>query len=225
MTESHFEDSENLFFFSEATPENVLDVRLRRILYRERLRNFKEVKLRVNRIKEECKYIKYTYPTIDKYKNKNIYVDNHIYNKIFTMSETYNRDKAIDLLYALFDRFINNPNYNGYTRKTVLVPVNEWASDIPTTALFEFSKSINPFSMIVRLFKKPKENLDKLAGMDFIFIGNNSWFKMKMEDLDMKNLNLFKTNILKIRNNDIEKITFLKIKKILRLDLLVRLKT
>lgn len=203
MTESHFEDSENLFFFSEATPENVLDTRLRRILYRERLRNFKEVKLRVNRIKEECKYIKYTYPTIDKYKNKNIYVDNHIYNKIFTMSETYNRDKAIDLLYALFDRFINNPNYNGYTRKTVLIPVNEWASDIPTTSLFEFSKSINPFSMIVRLFKKPKENLDKLAGIDFIFIGNGSWFKMKMEDLDMKNLNLFKTNILKIRNNDI----------------------
>ena len=203
MTESHFEDSENLFFFSEATPEGVLDVRLRRILYRERLRNFKEVKLRVNRIKDECKYIKYTYPTIDKYKNKNIYIDNHIYNKIFTMSETYNRDKAIDLLYALFDRFINNANYNGYTRKTVLIPVNEWASDIPTTALFEFSKSINPFSMIVRLFKKPKENLDKLNGIDFIFIGNGSWFKMKMEDLDMKNLNLFKTNILKIRNNDI----------------------
>ena len=203
MTESHFEDSENLFFFSEATPEGVLDVRLRRILYRERLRNFKEVKLRVNRIKDECKYIKYTYPTIDKYKNKNIYVDNHIYNKIFTMSETYNRDKAIDLLYALFDRFINNANYKSYTRKTVFIPVNEWASDIPTTSLFEFSKSINPFSMIVRLFKKPKENLNKLAGIDFIFIGNNSWFKMKMEDLDMKNLNLFKTNILKIRNNDI----------------------
>ena len=203
MTESHFEDSENLFFFSEATPEGVLDVRLRRILYRERLRNFKEVKLRVNQIKNECKYIKYTYPTIDKYKNKNIYVDNHIYNKIFTMSETYNRDKAIDLLYALFDRFINNANYKSYTRKTVLIPVNEWASDVPTTSLFEFSKSINPFSMIVRLFKKPKENLNKLAGIDFIFIGNNSWFKMKMEDLDMKNLNLFKTNILKIRNNDI----------------------
>ena len=203
MTESHFEDSENLFFFSEATPENVLDARLRKILYKERLRNSKDVKLRLNRIKNECKYIKYTYPTIDKYKNKNIYVDNHIYNKIFTMSETYNRDKAIDLLYALFDRFINNPNYKGYTKKTVLIPVNEWAGDIPTTSLFEFSKSINPFSMIVRLFKKPKENLDKLAGMDFIFIGNNSWFKMKMEDLDMKNLNLFKTNILKIRNNDI----------------------
>ena len=203
MTESHFEDSENLFFFSEATPEGVLDVRLRRILYRERLRNFKEVKLRVNQIKNECKYIKYTFPTIDKYKNKNVYIDNHIYNKIFTMSETYNRDKAIDLLYALFDRFINNANYDSYTRKTVLIPVNEWASDIPTTSLFEFSKSINPFSMIVRLFKKPKENLNKLAGIDFIFIGNNSWFKMKMEDLDMKNLNLFKTNILKIRNNDI----------------------
>ena len=203
MTESHFEDSENLFFFSEATPDNVLDTRLRKILYKERLRNSKDVKLRLNRIKNECKYIKYTYPTIDKYKNKNIYVDNHIYNKIFTMSETYNRDKAIDLLYALFDRFINNPNYKGYTKKTVLIPVNEWAGDIPTTSLFEFSKSINPFSMIVRLFKKPKENLDKLAGMDFIFIGNNSWFKMKMEDLDMKNLNLFKTNILKIRNNDI----------------------
>lgn len=203
MTESHFEDSENLFFFSEATPENVLDTRLRKILYKERLRNSKDVKLRLNRIKNECKYIKYTYPTIDKYKNKNIYVDNHIYNKIFTMSETYNRDKAIDLLYALFDRFINNPNYKGYSKKTILIPVNEWAGDIPTTSLFEFSKSINPFSMIVRLFKKPKENLDKLAGMDFIFIGNNSWFKMKMEDLDMKNLNLFKTNILKIRNNDI----------------------
>lgn len=203
MTESHFEDSENLFFFSEATSEKVLDTRLRKILYKERLRNFKDVKLRVNRIKEECKYIKYTYPTIDKYKNKNIYIDNHIYNKIFTLSETYNRDKAIDLLYALFDRFINNPNYKSYTKKTILIPVNEWASDIPTTALFEFSKSINPFSMIVRLFKKPKENLDKLAGMDFIFIGNESWFRMKMEDLDMKNLNLFKTNILKIRNNDI----------------------
>ena len=43
----------------------------------------------------------------------------------------------------LFDRFINNPNYKGYTKKTVLIPVNEWAGDIPTTSLFEFSKSIN----------------------------------------------------------------------------------
>jgi len=96
---------------------------------------------------------------------------------------------------------INKNNYKNNSK--TLIPVNEWAGDIPTTSLFEFSKSINPFSMIVRLFKKPKENLDKLNGIDFIFIGHDSWFKMKMEDLDMKNLNLFKTNILKIRNNDI----------------------
>ena len=44
VTESHFEDSGNLFFFSEATPENVLDVRLRKILYRERLRNYNAIK-------------------------------------------------------------------------------------------------------------------------------------------------------------------------------------
>ena len=203
VTESHFEDSGNLFFFSEATPENVLDVRLRKILYRERLRNYNAIKSRVANIKEQCKYIRFTYPTIDKYKNKNIYIDNHIYNKIFDISEAYNRDKAVDLLYALFDRFINNPNYKGYTKKTVFIPVNEWAGSIPTTSLFEFSKSINPFSMIVRLFKKPTETLDKLAGIDFVFLGHTGWFKMRMEDLDMKNLNLFKANILKIRNNDI----------------------
>lgn len=202
MTESYFEDSDILFFFNEASSENVINARLKRILYQSRLKKYRDTAEEVSNVKNSVNNIKYTFPTIDKYKGKNLYIDNHIYNMIFDLgSKNYPADKAIELLYNLMARFINNPQYKEYTRKTVFINVLDFA--VPKSILFDFSKSVNIFSMITRLFKKPKETLEKLYGVDFVFLSTNGWFKMRMEDLDIRNLNLFKNNIIKMIDNDI----------------------
>lgn len=202
ITESYFEDSDTLIFFNEASPENVVNSRLKQILYKSRLRNYREIVKDVKYIKDTNKYIRFTYPSVDKYKGKNLFIDNYVYNDLFERSEKYTHDKAIELLYNLIDRFINNKQYKDYTRKTVLVSVFDWGDKESLPELFEFNKSINIFSMITRLFKKPKETLEKLFGIDFIFLGNHCWFKMRMEDLDIKNLALFKSNITKMLNHE-----------------------
>lgn len=202
ITESYYQDSDNLFFFNEATPESMINSRLKQILFKERIKTASELKKIRDFVKSNNPNIKFFYPKIEKYNNRNLFIDNSYYHNLFLNNNKFTQDRCIDLMYALFSRFINNPEYKSYKRKTVIVPVNDWCQDIPSTMLFNHQKFVNPITMIHRLFKKPKESLSNLFGIDFIFMNNFGWFKLRLEDLDNKNLNLFKANIIKMHRNE-----------------------
>lgn len=202
MTSDYCYMGDKLFFFAEATAENVMDTRLRKLLYNQRLKTVADLKPIYAKVKNEVteKKIKYTYHIIDKYKNMNLFVDNSYYFKLFFDNNTFKRDMAIDIVYSLMDRFINSSIFSGYKKQTVLIPVNEWVKEANIEDPFDFNNP-TPISMIYRLFKLPKESLSKLFGIDFIFMNDNAWFKLKLEELDKTTVNRFKTCITTLVNN------------------------
>ena len=202
MTSDYCYMGDKLFFFAEATAENVMDTRLRKLLYNQRLKTVADLKPIYTKVKSSVdgKMIKYTYHTIDKYKNMNLFVDNSYYFKLFFDNNTFKRDIAIDIVYSLMDRFINSSLFSGYKRQTVIIPVDEWVRELNIEDPFDFTNP-NPISMIYRLFKLPKESLSKLFDIDFIFMTENAWFKLKLEELDKATINRFKTCITSLVNN------------------------
>ena len=202
MTSDYCYMGDKLFFFAEATAENVMDTRLRKLLYNQRLKTVADLKPIYTKVKNSVdgKMIKYTYHTIDKYKNMNLFVDNSYYFKLFFDNNTFKRDMAIDIVYSLMDRFINSSLFSGYKRQTVIIPVDEWVKEMNVEDPFDFMNP-TPISMIYRLFKLPKESLSKLFGIDFIFMTENAWFKLKLEELDKTTINRFKTCITSLVNN------------------------
>ena len=202
MTSDYCYIGDKLFFFAEATAENVMDTRLRKLLYNQRLKTVADLKPIYTKVKNSVdgKMIKYTYHTIDKYKNMNLFIDNSYYFKLFFDNNTFKRDMAIDIVYSLMDRFINSSLFSGYKRQTVIIPVDEWVKEMNVEEPFDFMTP-TPISMIYRLFKLPKESLSKLFGIDFIFMTENAWFKLKLEELDKATINRFKTCITSLVNN------------------------
>lgn len=202
MTSDYCYMGDKLFFFAEATAENIMDTRLRKLLYNQRLKTVADLKPIYTKVKSSVdgKMIKYTYHTIDKYKNMNLFVDNSYYFKLFFDNNIFKRDMAIDIVYSLMDRFINSSLFSGYKRQTVIIPVDEWVRELNIEDPFDFTNP-NPISMIYRLFKLPKESLSKLFGIDFIFMTENAWFKLKLEELDKATINRFKTCITSLVNN------------------------
>jgi len=158
MTSDYCYMGDKLFFFAEATAENVMDTRLRKLLYNQRLKTIADLKPIYTKVKNSVdgKMIKYAYHTIDKYKNMNLFVDNSYYFKLFFDNNTFKRDMAIDIVYSLMDRFINSSLFAGYKRQTVIIPVDEWVREMNIEDPFDFMTP-TPISMIYRLFKLPKE--------------------------------------------------------------------
>ena len=111
ITESYYQDSDNLFFFNEATPESMINSRLKQILFKERIKTASELKKIRDFVKSNNPNIKFFYPKIEKYNNRNLFIDNSYYHNLFLNNNKYTQDRGIDLMYALFSRFINNPEY------------------------------------------------------------------------------------------------------------------
>lgn len=178
----------------------------RRFLYNERIKNQKEAMTLYKKIKASINWIKYTYIKLSIYKRKNLIVDWSYYaNLFFKNNELYIRDKGIDLLHHMMTRYLNDARLTneGYSRKTVIIPVNEWCNGIEDKVLFDFTKNINPFSMIFRLTKQKKIFPNEWEGIDFIICSKNAYFKIDLNNFSIKELVKFVYLTKKLIANEI----------------------
>ncbi|MFZ2965576.1 MAG: hypothetical protein WA079_01245, partial [Leuconostoc falkenbergense] len=75
LNENFYEDNEVFVPFNESVTQKVANTRLRRVLFNHRIRTTKELKSEYDEYKAAIPEIKNTYYELDKYKNRNIYVD------------------------------------------------------------------------------------------------------------------------------------------------------
>lgn len=168
-------------FFNEASPNYTNQ--LKKILYRERLRNNKAVINIYDKVKNDCNgIIKYTYLSYHKYKNLNLFVDLYYYNELFFKNSMYDGKRGYDLYKDFLNRLINNKNFDksGYNKKkTIFIPVLDWDVN-PKTKMWMYTKNINPISIIYKLMlEKNISELQKIFGdSDLVFITNTNYFKI-----------------------------------------------
>lgn len=177
---------------------------LRRILYSERIKNHKEIMLLYEQVKQDCRWIKYSFVNYDRYVNKNLFIDWSYYTKSFFKNNTRRYDKAVDLYFEFVNRFLedNRLNTAGYSKKTVFVPVDDWIPQ-KDREYWDYKLNLNPISIIYRLAFR---DIDKLkagwGNYTFVFTGRNGYFKINFSEFEKNSLARFLQNVKALVNNE-----------------------
>lgn len=184
---------------------------LRKIIWKDRMKTVKDLDDRYAIIKNANPKIKYTYYKLDKYKKLNLYVDLSFYLDLFMKNCTYFRKKGMELYIELFNRLLKDDRYDnaGYKKKTIFIDFESWkkACNISIDkidALFDLNVSINPFSMINYLVMFKHEAVLQMMYKDFniVIIGNSSYLKLNIGDMNKTNLIKLKSLIKRMANNE-----------------------
>ena len=181
---------------------------LRKMLYNERIKNQKEAILVYDKIKKDCPFIKYTYLNYRLYKERNLFIDWAYYTENFFKHLKYKDDRSVQLYYQFFTKFLKDKriNENNYTVKTVFVPVTDWYDG--KNAIWDYTKTINPISVIYRIFRNKSEAMLKEDWKDlrFVFFSDKAYFTLTFDN--MTNIPKFISLINKLCNDDVAEAEF-----------------
>lgn len=192
--------SNNMAFFSEVDG-SMYSTNLKRYLYKERLKNNKEVLRLYDDVKAQQPDITKTYVKLEMYRKANVFIDLSYYNSVFLKNLNYKLDRGVNFYFEFMNRLINNPTVTSeYKMRTVFIPIDSgvWGTTDPVT-LWDYRKNINPISVIFRLLKSNPSLLKKEFGKNnIIFVGSRGYFKIDFKQLDLRDLNRLKKNITKL---------------------------
>ena len=175
--------------------------KLKQNLYADRIKSNQDLGKIYDKIKAKCPEIKYTYYSIDRYKNLNLFFDTFHYNEVFMRNNTFKGKKGNSVYFELMKRLINNKVLEGYPKKTVVIPVHDW-NTVSDARIYDYMKSINPLSAIYQvLYTNPNAFKDTFGDTEFLFLGEKSYFKVNFSKLDMDKtlLGLICRNLEKVK--------------------------
>lgn len=162
---------------------------LRDALYASRLKNSKEVLEVYRKVKADCPFIKFAFPSIERYGNKNLFFDLSFYNESF-FKNSVNTDERTKIstqkIYReLLKRLINDSRFKSYNKKTIFLPVLDWRHN-NSTRMWIYREDLNPISIIYDMIKNnPKDIIDLFGDMDVIFMGVGNYFKVNFSQVDI----------------------------------------
>lgn len=186
------------FIFNEA--DSKYDRKIKKYLYKERLRNAGQVLSIYDQIKSRNPKITKTFRTLKAYKGLNVYVDTSYYHDLYLKNAPKGNNKRT--LYMYFDflsRLMENEEVKKmYKKITYFFPVKASKPGMSMDALTDWTIDLNVLSVITFLLKKDPEVLKRWAGKDIVFLGETGYFKIDFSTLSLKNMNKFKKNIKKI---------------------------
>lgn len=183
---------------------------LRKMLFNERIKNQKEALLVYDKVKKDCPFIKYTYLNYKLYKERNLFIDWAYYTENFFKHLKWEKDKGVQLYYQFFTKFLKDKRLdeNNYTVKTVFVPVTDWYDG--KNPVWDYTKSINPISVIYRIFRNKTEATLKedWKSLRFVFFSEKAYFTLTFDNITMVNMPKFIALITKLCNDDVNDAEF-----------------
>ena len=184
--------------------EKKYDNRLKKYLFKERLKNNKSVIMRYQEMKAMCPWIKYTFVKLGAYRRRNVFIDLSYYHAIFMNNMRFKKDAAVNMYWDFLNRLLNESEYKTWYKKiTIFMPIWPEAWDVKSAdELMDYRQSINPISMIIRMLRKNPSELKKWGNKDFLFMSPSGYFRVNFSTFDLKNLAKFRRFITKLVNND-----------------------
>lgn len=176
------------------------DTKLRQLLYNERIKQRGQLLPILAQVKEDIPEIKYAYPDIDRYKQKNLFVDLYYYNELFFRNNTWEKERGYKLYLELLKRLISDPELKraGYNKKTIFIPVLDWNLN-KSPKMWMIRESINPISIIFNLMRMYPDDLKATFGkMDILFFGRDKYFKINFSEIgDPKTIAMTFSNFIR----------------------------
>jgi len=125
---------------------------------------------------------------------------------LFFKNNMYKNDKSLNLYLDFLNRYINDTRLkaNGYIKKTIIIPVSDWALVNGNKDIEMYNKSTNPISLFYRMIMKQdiQKLKDVFGNYDFVFLGDNAYFKLNLMEFEKKNLPRFLSHINKLALRD-----------------------
>jgi hypothetical protein len=189
--------------FNEATKNNSMNSKYKRLLYYDRIRNNREVLQLYKKVKADNPKIKKTFINYSRYKQLNLFVDLYYYNQVYLNNNNYNMIRSVDMYFEFIRRFIMDKRIDaaGYTKKTVFVPVNFW-SRLPDTQVIDYKKNLNPLSIFYKKLRFTPDDFNVYNGIDFIFFGDNAYFKFNPTEINKQTYMKFARFIKALTDNE-----------------------
>lgn len=209
INETYCKLGDKVIFFNELYDENIYNevtgynTKYKNLLYNDRIRNNKEVFNLYKRVKADNPWITKTFINYKRYKTLNLFIDLYYYNQAYLNNNTFTVTKSIDMYFEFIRRFINDARIDnaGYTKKTVFVPVYNWKHQ-ENTKTVDYIKNLNPLSVFSKKLKLSQEDLSCFKNIDFVFIGENGYFKMNYDNLNSNDYYKFIRFINTLENKD-----------------------
>lgn len=188
------------------------DLFLRKSLYKDRIKNNKQILDIYKKVKADAPFIKFTFADISRYNRRNIFFDLSYYNEAFfrnaedanisiNVPRRINIVKSFNIYAELMARLITSTNLSGYTKKTIFIPILDWIHN-NSTRMWIYREDINPISVIFHFMKYNNGALKKLFGdTDVIFMGAKNYFKVNFASTnfnDSTNISKFLTLVKRI---------------------------
>ena len=166
-----------------------LDSVLKRNLFKDRIKTNKEL---INLYKEHKAHlprIKYMYTSIERYNSLNLYNDLYYYNEVFFKNNNLSNIRGYNLYMDLMERMIADKRFKNYKKKTVIIPIHDWVNFLKpdNDMIWLINTSINPISCIYRCIISDPQRLKTFKDIDFVFIGNRTYFVTNFDDLSDPN--------------------------------------
>ena len=161
---------------------------IRKYLYKDRIRNNKEILDIYEIIRSRIPMIKRTYLNYEKYKNFNLIIDSYYYTELFFKNNAFKLDRGVDLYFDFLNRYFQDNRLSSYNKERyIFIPVIDWIKTIPNDVnIFDYKKTINPISIIYRIMKTKYNQLNNWKDFNFVFMGENSYFKINFSNFDKK---------------------------------------
>lgn len=175
--------SDNLVFI--LNEDAAFNTQLKKSLYNDRLKSNKDLAVIYDKVKAECKDIKLTFYSIDRYKDQNLFFDTSHYNDVFIRNNTFKGKKGNGVYLELMKRLINSKSLESYTKKTVVIPVSDWNRN-PDTKIYDYMKNINPLSALyLEMYMNPNAFKEAFGDTEFLFLGDKSYFKVNFNKMEL----------------------------------------
>ena len=173
--------------------QNGLSAKYKRLLYNDRLRNIKSVVQLYDAIKADEPWIKRTFPSLERYKGFNLFIDLYYYNQAYLTNNTFTIVRSIDMYFEFIRRFILDRRLDdaGYTKRTIFIPITGWPT-IPGTAIYDYKKNLNPISVLYKKIRFSQSDLNVFKGLTFVLFGQKGYIKFTPDVIPIGYYNKFK---------------------------------
>ena len=201
---------DKMIFFNEMYDDEYLteadqaNSRYKRLLYNDRLRNSKDMMNIYTQVKADNPWIRKTFFNYERYRKANLFIDLYYYNQAYLNNNRFTITKSVDMYYEFLRRFLFDKRIDkaGYTNKVVFIPVHGW-NEQEGTLIYDYRKNLNPISVLYKRIRFNQSELNKFKGMDFVFFGDNGYFKFNVANVDNQTYMRFTKNIGILSTNEV----------------------
>lgn len=194
-TESMLQISESAaFILNEADAKN--DLKFKRFLYNERLKNARAVMTIYDQVKQRNPSIDRTFRELKLYRGLNVYVDTSYYHGLYLKNAFKGNKRAFYMYFDFVSRLMDNEDVlKDYKKVTYFFPVQFTRDGQSVDDLFDFNNNLNPISLIAYLIRRDSDVLKRWSNKDILFIGDGGYFRVNFKNFVLKDFNRFKKNI------------------------------